>query len=248
MFYVDDIDEAKNIKEKRRKVLPGIYNPSKLFEKPLPLLVLVTDNEKQQSDEESNEKDPLSESNDGEPQNCDDESNDVASTVSNDSNGAVATNMSSSNNHSETPIQSSPNSERNDSQAKSVDESSINLQSNDDQVGIVDRPTKNQAVTTDILSSALDTALAITTPIKKEPVFTQLGIENQKAVEDVFNSSYEACDEEGEILVYTKDVIPMPIGQRNPYEVKKNDILSGNMAYAINVREFYFWFCFTLYF
>lgn len=74
--------------------------------------------------------------------------------------------------------------------------------------------------------------------LKQEPVFAQLADENAQAADDVFNESFENCDESGDIMVHSKDILPMPIAERNPYEVKQNDIISGNMAFAKNVSIF----------
>jgi len=34
-------------------------------------------------------------------------------------------------------------------------------------------------------------------------------------------------------------MIPRPIAERNPYEVKPNDVLTGNMPFATNVSYFH---------
>lgn len=212
IYDQDDVEEAKKIQEKRRNVLPGTYNPSRLSEKPFPLLDL------------SDAPNPLNAPNYDEKRKFDAGLNDMSapSTSSNNSNGAITTKVSSNNQRSETAIQQS-----------------TSLQTNDEQVGSVTDSSNKLVITIGMLNSALAAALAITERIKEEPVFTPLGEENQQAVEDVFNSSYEKCDDSGDILVCTKDVIPVPIGEKNQYEVKKNDILSGNMAFATNVSILY---------
>lgn len=87
-----------------------------------------------------------------------------------------------------------------------------------------------------MLSASLNYSLAIMTP-KPEPVFAVLVQENAQAVEDLFNSSFENCDDSGDLMVCSKDVMPMPIAKRNPYEVKQRDIISGNVASATNVTN-----------
>ncbi|XP_055315745.1 uncharacterized protein LOC129575768 [Sitodiplosis mosellana] len=54
IYYTDDFEEAKKIKESRRRICPGVYNSARLREPPLPLLVLEPNiqQQQQQSDDE----------------------------------------------------------------------------------------------------------------------------------------------------------------------------------------------------
>lgn len=53
--FLDSFEEASTIKEKRRNLPPPVYNPARLAEKPLPLLVLVNEPDSTQVEEDENQ-------------------------------------------------------------------------------------------------------------------------------------------------------------------------------------------------
>lgn len=59
-------------------------------------------------------------------------------------------------------------------------------------------------------------------------------------VDDVLNESFELCDISGEVMIHKKSAVsmPMPLAERNPYEVKQYDIISGNLPFATSVSIF----------
>lgn len=59
LICLDDIEEAKQIKEKRRNMAPPVYSPARLKEKPVPRLVVVPDDESSAESANTNEVDPL---------------------------------------------------------------------------------------------------------------------------------------------------------------------------------------------
>lgn len=97
---------------------------------------------------------------------------------------------------------------------------------------------ESAVVTAQLLSSVLNSVLQMEQPnnFKEEPAFDQLNNEDAQALEDVFNESYENCDTSGDdILIRKEEVVPRPIAERSKYQVKQNDIVSGNMLFATNV-------------
>lgn len=255
-YFQDDIVEAKQIKEKRRKVLPGVYNPARLNERPLPLLVLVPNNEQQQlgdqqlggeqrrsdeqkpnSDDQSIEQDPFGSLSLN-------SSNSDISTVSNNEELTVANHERQFDETQENERVSLTETSANDEQQQIGTEELI-AQNTFDQTS----PNQNDSIEETATATATDALTNVSNAsvsgastssnsplIKPDPFFAPLVQENAQAIDDVFNSSFEKCDESGDVLIYPKDVIPMPLAEKNPYEVKQNDILSGNMAYATNVR------------
>lgn len=202
------MEEAKKIKEKRRNVLPGVYNAARLNEKPLPLLVLVSNAEQQISDNDVTEQsaayDPL-----------------VTSLNSIDLEAETEYDQHAVENNPGEETDMATNSLENGLGASALQDpldtslNSIDLQPETEHV----HQNKQQ-------------------PIKPEPVFTQLDNENAQAVEDILNESYENCDDSGDVLVCSRDEMPMPNFERIRYEVKQSDIISGNLAFATNVRVF----------
>lgn len=53
--FLDDFEEASQIKETRRNIKPPVYNPRRLSEKPLPLLVLVNERDSSGVEEDGND-------------------------------------------------------------------------------------------------------------------------------------------------------------------------------------------------
>lgn len=59
-------------------------------------------------------------------------------------------------------------------------------------------------------------------------------------MEDVFNESYENCNtSDDDVLIRKKDAVPRPRAEKSKYEVKRNDIISGNMLFATNVSSLF---------
>lgn len=48
---LDSFEDAVKVKERRRNMLPPVYNEARLIEKPLPLLVLLNENDESDADE-----------------------------------------------------------------------------------------------------------------------------------------------------------------------------------------------------
>lgn len=221
IYYTDDIVEAKKIKENRRKVLPGVYNPLRLKEKPLPMLALSSKNEQQQSDD----------------------------SVEEESVAIGPLHASSTSHHSEVSIEhgSSPNSsvldastttiDYNDNLEVAVEQHSNGSDASSEWAFVTD--SSNESDASYEWSFVTDKSADLSNAnVKEEPIFVQLADDNAQVIENVINHSFEQCDEEGEVLVRSKDILPMPIGERNAYEMKQNDIISGNMAFAKNVSIF----------
>lgn len=59
VLNLDDVQEAKEIKEKRRNFAPPVYNPARLNEKPVPKLVLVSNADLASETSTPDEEDPL---------------------------------------------------------------------------------------------------------------------------------------------------------------------------------------------
>lgn len=61
--------------------------------------------------------------------------------------------------------------------------------------------------------------------------------EDVGAVDDILDGSFEKLnDSDDDILIHRNDVVPPPIKpEQIPYQVKMNDILSGNIPFATNV-------------
>lgn len=89
-------------------------------------------------------------------------------------------------------------------------------------------------------SHSRDNADAIPTIIcKEEPTFNPLDDADLQAIDGVFNESYEQCDSDGEIYIEKSNPVPPPcVSNENPYQTKKNDILSANIAFATDVSFF----------
>ena len=166
-------------------MLPGVYNPARLNEKPLPLLVLVPNNEQQRSEEESNERDPLNASLNS--TNFDDstethfeensQSNSSAMNVS-----AVQSEVSLDSGN----IDGTDNDDQNEQQINEND----SVEANDAAV-LPSCSATDETTTSNMLSNTLNESLAISQPVKSEPFYSQLAEENAQAVEDVLNDSYE---------------------------------------------------------
>lgn len=216
--FLDDFEEAKEKKEKRRKILPGLYNPARLTELPLPL----TEIEKNESEPHTDQTDSGS---------C---SVAVATAIERSATSAtVATDVTigTQNDPVETHLNETGVASETDTAEINIDSSNYGVFGNQSDFNSSARST----VTADMLSSALNAALMIKAPVKKDPEFSSLNAQDEQAVEEVLNNSYEVCDDEGDVLISTNDMLPMPIAERNPYEMKSNDILSANMPYATNV-------------
>lgn len=109
---------------------------------------------------------------------------------------------------------------------------------------ITNPSTSQQSVTANMLSCALNSAMAITQPIKNEPVFDQLNETDAEAVDNSFEESHENYGSDDEVMIHRNTMpstmLPKPIGEpRNPYQVKVNDIVSGNIPFAMNVSVFF---------
>lgn len=67
------------------------------------------------------------------------------------------------------------------------------------------------------------------------PSFEELNVNDAILAEKLLSSSYEECfDDDDEILICKNQIIPAPIASP-AYEVKQNDIVSGNMPFATDV-------------
>lgn len=87
-------------------------------------------------------------------------------------------------------------------------------------------------------TSSVDQFETVVESIKTEPVFAELPKEDAQAIDEVLSASFEQCyDSDDDVLVSTAGIIPQPKSIKNPYEVKTNDILSGNMPFATNVSK-----------
>lgn len=300
-MFLDDFNEAQAIKEKRRKVLPGIYNPAKINQKPVPLLAILPSDRARQTTDVSSQSVPNSAPStsnlvsnnqsdvttdlmpNNEQQDFDGETNEQVPT--NESFAGDLIDFHSENENENDLVSNDDDNEENNSNGVTDEQEPpnepstgdlINVQSdvNDDSLqnayvagvqniqldqsnyymdgsaiyDVVDETTdvhpvdhqvndsfSNGVVTMEMLSSALNEVMNASL-YKPEPEFPDLDVQNSQAVEGVFNESFEDCDESGDVLILKKNAIPRPINDRNPYEVKANDIVSGNMPFASNVR------------
>lgn len=73
-------------------------------------------------------------------------------------------------------------------------------------------------------------------------IFDPLGDDESQAIGGILNESYEQCDSDGDVFVEKSARIPPPCKNKNPYETKKNDILSGNLPFATDVSFFSIFF------
>lgn len=329
----DDFEEAKRIKERRRNFVPPVYNPRRLSEQPIPLLVLVPNaeenvenveqrtendplgssiehvNSSSLSNNDTNEADAMDESvQNGEVSNSDlyddqdeaidssgihDETEQSNSTaLSNDGQFGTATDSSAGKVATISPVVVARNNESNsevetvktvqsgetsyfDSSASSSDaqfeanidsttttmpstaENATNDESNNEGVSF-ERAQSNDVSTSESSDNQLEpvdescvvsniapavdaSAVAIANEVKVEPVFAPLCEKDAQAIEKVLNDSYEQVNEsDDDVLICIQETIPMPMAMKNPYQVKSNDILSGNMPFATHVRNFEF--------
>lgn len=312
LSFLDDFEEAKKIKEKRRKIIPGTYNTARLNEHPLPLLVLVNNNDQLQlgNDEEVPiEKNPLNHSLDsacdgeaamankdgqfdelqdfcanlsnetnelnvatGSPINnqiqiaTEEQFNEISSSQSNDgvqqSRGSIAdetapnpliiSNDATNNEVGDNQEQPSDVTQQNDGILMNGNDQShgerayapladdISTQSTTPSNSANETANGSEPPTNAPAESVVDAMTATLNAdnaqsVKVEPLFTPLVGENEGALDDLLNNSYEACDKSGDVLICTSDNVPRPMALRNQYEVKINDSVSGNMAYAPNV-------------
>lgn len=102
--------------------------------------------------------------------------------------------------------------------------------------------TTDESVQNNVSStSSVEQFETVVESIKTEPVFAELPKEDAQAIDEVLSASYEQCyDSDDDVLVSTAGIIPQPKSIKNPYEVKTNDILSGNMPFATNVSKIIF--------
>lgn len=272
--------------------MPGVYNPTRLSERPLPLLVLDPNNEQQQSDDELS----IAENEQQQQPQPDDErsiAEDEQQQAQFDDDRSIAEcqpPLNSGNlNISTVSITEEPanDSHRCDGEEEITHNSSIdplandlvdemNMQINNGQLVIATEQTSddgaqsnneqqelcgvqqsvetspNQNEPVDEINTATEQLIATddaipTTSnndesaaiasIKPEPAFVPLHEESAQAVDDVLNESFELCDDSGDIMVHSKSAesMPMPIAERNPYEIKQRDVISGNLPFATNV-------------
>lgn len=210
--------------------MPGTYNPARLTQRPMPLLVLVPNDEQEQSDEADDQlmQNPLGESIDTNNSNAsnmmtrneeaeNDEQNtlDEMPTNSSDLNGS--TNISPNNSHSEQFDEGQLNSDG----AQSIAQMSLNQSSSADEVDIVFEPPTNSTIAN--VSDSLTSNEVIAQAIKPEPVFHSLIEANARAVEDVFNDSNANDDESNVVLANSNNV--MPIVEANAQAVE--DVVNG---------------------
>lgn len=303
---IDNFDEAERIKERKRRVLPPVYNEARLTEKPMPLLVLVEKNNDETIDSSIVDEDPLNTTSGGSLEQIDStqistNDDEIETNTNNNSFDAQDVNDTpvalNSGNESIIPpsniISLDPNSEQsttpvennmtsldsnnmslnpnsslfatninndNDSDANTATASTINNTVDAFTSSIIISSTSKQSVTADMLSSALNSSMAIGLPIKNEPIFDQLNEVDGHVVDNLFNEnddggcddeasdptatdlsneSYENCGPDDDVMVHRSATLPKPIGERNPYLVKVNDLISGKIPFALNVSVFF---------
>lgn len=177
----DDFEEATVKKERARKLTPKVYNEMRLLEKPMPLMVLLPDNQNVETESEKEDFDPL--------------------------NVATGTSITSSNDYA-----IATNSTVANDSATTNDSAMLSLSLNDD--------------------ADLDDVLVKSEP---EPQFRNLENDELDIIDEIENTeiSFEAID--GDIMVQRVEFIPPPLQEQAAYQVKINDVISGNLPFATDV-------------
>lgn len=249
MISLDNFEEATIKRDKKRKVTPGVYNQAKLKQKPLPLMVLCSDNQHSEEEEEEAEHetmDPL----------ADDDTNDSSKVSTTDRNDSLEVTKISNDLSLNLSLVNNPPEVHSDDVA-TANESSLYVTAQTLNETICDDVTEN-ATGLDIEHGSLGDAqitnenicnrssepsssernemvnLQANVPIKPEPQFPDMDGEDLEAVEEILNDSYEALDDD--VMIRRNDVMPPPIPPKlEPYQVKANDIVSGNLPFATDV-------------
>lgn len=84
------------------------------------------------------------------------------------------------------------------------------------------------------LNETQESAQQSTECVKKEPVFQVMNDHDADVAENVFNDSYEICGSDDELMIKINDQLPKPMAEKNKYQVKVDDVLSGTMPFAVN--------------
>lgn len=248
-FQLDDLQEAIKVRERKRNVVPPVYNQARLSEVPLPVLVLTPD--ESDSNDDSDEIDPLDASANASVGDGGRESDDNASFLLTSSELGESTaqtesvdemNNSNTNNMSSlflsAVIESSAvlcDDVNNTNMASPVLAAAI-----ESSVVVNDDASGSQALTATNKAESCNAPVNII-QIKQEPVFSPLNDEDDGAIGSIFDDSFEKLnDSDDDILIRRCDIIPQPKRENMiPYTVKVDDIISGNMPFATNVSVFY---------
>lgn len=221
------MEEAETFRNRRRKVMPAVYNPARLHEQPIPLLVLVS------PDDISNISTSSGDISLNRTKSNDVEDDPLESLDNSLSVGAIGQHSAN-----DSLTQSAPATEpvANDNTDGSSEEIRNNATMDDltlDQLRIAPANQQQQ------LQQPANQA-----NIKKEP-FAALAEADSNAAENLFSSSFENCvDGDDDLMICRRDETPKPKYDISGYDfaVKKMDILSGNLAFAENVSNSIFKF------
>lgn len=261
-FYpLVDFLEALHEKERRRRQLPPVYNEARLSELPLPILVLPEETTETE-DDPIDEQDPLaslnasidntsldtkSDGNNGEIQSS------STSQVKSIESAAIANeNVTKAIGNVTKAAGNAPITNKSDPIAPPVNIQSAvvstSVQTPTPIVSVIpldvnqaiattsrESHEQSRASTSSMLADESNAAMDMTAdPIKSEPVFEQLNESDSRAAEEVFNDSFENYGSDDDVMIHRRELVPKPIADKNSYEVKSNDLLSGNIPFAQN--------------
>lgn len=248
-------------KERRRRQLPPVYNEARLSELPLPILVLPEETTETE-DDPIDEQDPLaslnasidntsldtkSDGNNGEIQSS------STSQVKSIESAAIANeNVTKAIGNVTKAAGNAPITNKSDPIAPPVNIQSAvvstSVQTPTPIVSVIpldvnqaiattsrESHEQSRASTSSMLADESNAAMDMTAdPIKSEPVFEQLNESDSRAAEEVFNDSFENYGSDDDVMIHRRELVPKPIADKNSYEVKSNDLLSGNIPFAQN--------------
>lgn len=233
-------------KRRKRNVVPPVYNSARLSELPLPVMVLVPD-EPNSENPENEMVDPLGES---VVTNESEDAFDRTTNVFNDTVDAIDFSYQLNEETGSTLLAINEASASTDFSNDTVNDNNTDGSSHTNATGAESLLAQNEPSASNnlasvdvnqsnisVLSATLNSALNIETPIKEEPQFLLMSDEDAGAIDTIFNVSYEKVNEsDDDILIHCSDAIPAPIKPKMvPYQTKANDVISGNIPFAINV-------------
>lgn len=233
-WYLDDPEEAKKVKENRRDILPPVYNPARLKEKPVPALVLAAHNNTNEADDIDGDDDgPQTDVSNSNLSNSDSTLNDETSTSADDNanenpqNGAanVIDSLVNVTVNDEDSMLTSQHKADNDVLNVSALSPMFNHNLS------VSNEVSTSASQQDTQKNSVDVVPSIEMAMKLDPIFVVMNDQDANAVEAFLNDSYEQCGSDDDVFIHKSDYIPAPVTE----QVKQSDILSGTKPFAIDV-------------
>lgn len=243
------------IKERRRKIMPAVYNPARLEEEPMPLLVLAENSQK--VDDQlipTDQNDPLVLSGDTSKHTANENDSNQArdsSTASDKENvpdvndaanenvlnigDEVDQNVSSATSNT-SATQFAPNEKTSASFLPSTHmvpnlNFAFATTSTPKRSFPLESRMQPPKVSAEMLASAINTV-----QVELKPELPPMDEEDHQAVEDIFNSSYEMVNvSDDDILIHKDEYVPRPMSNSVKLQVKVNDILSGNIPFGTDV-------------